>query len=322
MKAIVYEEFGGPEVLQLQERPAPQPGPGQALVRVAAAGVNFIDIYQRLGWYTVPLPAIPGNEAAGVVEAVGPGVTEAAVGDRVAWLGGAACYAAYTLVPGERLFVLPASVSFAQGAAAMVQGITAHVLATRTYPLRPGDRCLVHAAAGGVGLLLCQIAKMQGAQVIGAVSSAEKAALARAAGADETILYSQSDFLEEVKRITNGAGVQVVYDSVGKDTFDRSLECLAPLGYLVSYGQSSGFPAPLDIQRLGGLRSTFVTRPSVFAYVRQRPQYLQHAETVLGWIAAGRLHTRIGATYPLAEAAQAQIALAGRQTTGKVLLIP
>jgi NADPH2:quinone reductase len=322
MKAITFHEFGGPEVLKLEEHPTPIAGPGQALVRVAAAGVNFIDIYQRLGWYKAPLPAIPGNEGAGVVDAVGEGVTEVAVGDRVAWLGGAACYAEYALVPADKLAPLPKTLSFELGAAAMVQGITAYVLAHATYPLKPGASCLVHAAAGGVGLLLCQIAKQAGAFVIGTTSTLEKAALARAAGADEVILYTKQDFLEEVKRITGGRGVNVVYDSVGKDTFDRSLDSLAPLGTLVSYGQSSGFPAPLDIQRLGGMRSAFVTRPSVFAYVAERAKYLEYAAAVCDMAVAGTLTLRIGGTYPLAQAAAAHTALAGRQTTGKLVLVP
>jgi NADPH2:quinone reductase len=322
MKAIVYQEYGGPEVLKYAEQPTPAPGPGQALVKVAAAGVNFIDIYQRLGWYKAPLPAIPGNEGAGVVAALGEGVTEVAVGDRVAWLGGASCYAEFALVPIDRLAPLPETLSYELGAAAMVQGITAYVLAHATYPLKPGSSCLVHAAAGGVGLLLCQIAKQAGAFVIGTTSTLEKAALARRAGADEVILYTEQDFLEEVKRITGGRGVNVVYDSVGKDTFDRSLESLAPLGCLVSYGQSSGFPALLDIQRLGGMRSAFVTRPSVFAYVAQRTKYLEYAASVFDMAVAGTLKLRIGGTYPLAQAADAQAALAGRQTTGKLVLVP
>ncbi|MGQ9490103.1 MAG: quinone oxidoreductase family protein [Anaerolineae bacterium] len=321
MQAIRYHEFGGPEVLQLEDLPNPSPGPGQALVKVAAAGVNFIDIYQRMGWYKVPLPAIPGNEGAGVVQAVGEGVTDVAAGDRVAWFGASGCYAEYALVPADRLAPLPAALSFEQGAAAMVQGVTAYVLSHVTYPLKPGDRCLVHAAAGGVGLLLCQMAKAAGAFVIGTTSTEEKAALARAAGADEVILYTQQDFLEEVKRITGGAGVNVVYDSVGKDTFDRSLECLAPLGMLVSFGQSSGFPAPLDIQRLGGMRSAFVTRPSVFAYVQTREKYQAYARAVFDMVEAGALTLRIGGVYPLAGAAEAQIALASRKTTGKLILM-
>lgn len=321
MQAIRYHEFGGPEVLQLEELTVPTPGPGQALVRVAAAGVNFIDIYQRNGMYKVPLPAIPGNEGAGVVEAVGAGVTNVVAGDRVAWFGATGCYAEYALVPADKLAPLPAALSFEQGAAAMVQGVTAYVLSHVTYPLKPGDRCLVHAAAGGVGLLLCQMAKAAGATVIGTTSTAEKAALARAAGADEVILYTQQDFLQEVKRLTGGAGVNVVYDSVGKDTFDRSLECLAPLGMLVSFGQSSGFPAPLDIQRLGGMRSAFVTRPSVFAYVQTREKYLAYARAVFDMIMAGALTLRIGGVYPLAGAADAHRALAGRGTTGKLVLM-
>lgn len=321
MQAIRYHEFGGPEVLQLEELTVPTPGPGQALVKVAAAGVNFIDIYQRNGMYKVPLPAIPGNEGAGVVEAVGAGVTDVVAGDRVAWFGASGCYAEYALVPADKLAPLPAALSFEQGAAAMVQGVTAYVLSHVTYPLKPGDRCLVHAAAGGVGLLLCQMAKAAGATVIGTTSTAEKAALARAAGADEVILYTQQDFLQEVKRITGGAGVNVVYDSVGKDTFDRSLECLAPLGMLVSFGQSSGFPAPLDIQRLGGMRSAFVTRPSVFAYVQTREKYLAYARVVFDMIVAGALTLRIGGVYPLAGAADAHRALAGRGTTGKLVLM-
>lgn len=322
MKAIVYSEFGEPEVLKLEERPTPTPGSGQVLVKVAAAGVNFIDIYQRKGMYPAPLPAIPGGEGAGMVETVGDDVTEARPGDRVAFFGASGCYAEYTLVPAGKLVPLPAALSFEQGAAAMVQGITAYVLSHITYPLKPGDRCLVHAAAGGVGLLLCQLAKAAGAFVIGTTSTEEKAALARAAGADEVILYTEHDFLAEVKRITGGAGMNVVYDSVGKDTFDRSLECLAPLGMLVSFGQSSGFPAPLDIQRLGGMRSAFVTRPSVFAYVTDRAKYLKYAAAVFEMAVAGALKLRIDRTYPLAQAADAQIALAGRQTTGKLVLVP
>jgi NADPH:quinone reductase len=322
MKAIVYYEYGGPEVLKLEDRPVPTLGPGQVMVKVAAAGVNFIDIYQRLGWYKGPLPAIPGNEGAGVVEAVGEGVTGVTIGERVAWFGGSGCYAEYALVSAEKLAPLPAALSFEQGAAAMVQGITAYVLAHVTYPLKLGDTCLVHAAAGGVGLLLCQIAKQAGAFVIGTTSTPEKAALARAAGAEEVILYTEQDFLAEVRHITGGRGVNVVYDSVGKDTFDRSLDSLAPLGYLVSYGQSSGFPAPLDIQRLGGMRSAFVTRPSVFAYVTERAKYLEYAAAVFDMAVAGTLTLRIGGTHPLAQASAAHIALAGRQTSGKLVLVP
>ncbi len=322
MNAIVVHEYGGPQVLQVEERPTPQPGPGQALVKVAAAGVNFVEIYQRTGMYAVKLPMIMGGEGAGTVTAFAPGVTEVRPGDRVAFMGGLGSYATECLVPAASAVPIPEGVSFADATAAMVQGITAHVLAHATYPLKAGDRCLVHAAAGGVGLLLCQIAKMAGAYVIGTTSTEEKAARARAAGADQMILYTQQDFEAEVQRITGGQGVQVVYDSVGKDTFDKSLNCLAPLGCMVSFGQSSGFPPPLDIQRLGGMRSLFVTRPSVFAYVRERDKLLSHAEPVLNWIREGKLKVRIDRTYPLEQAAEAHAALASRKTSGKILLIP
>jgi len=323
MQAIRIHEYGGPEVLKLEELPTPEPGPGQALVEVAATGVNFVEIYQRMGWYKLPaLPAIMGGEGAGTVLKVGPDVTAVQPGDRVAWLGGSkGSYATHTLVTANQLAPVPAALTLEQAAAVMVQGLTAHVLAHRTYPIQPGDWVLIHAAAGGVGQLLVQMAKMRGARVIGTVSTEEKAAIARGLGADAVVLYTQQDFLVEVKRITGGQGVNVVYDSVGRDTFDRSLDSLAPLGYLVSYGQSSGFPPPLDIQRLAGGRSLFVTRPSVFTYLRSRDELLQHANAVFDWIAAGKLQVHIDRTYPLAEAAQAQIDLAGRGTMGKLLLV-
>ncbi len=323
MQAIRIHEYGGPEVLKLEELPTPEPGPGQALVEVAATGVNFVEIYQRMGWYKLPaLPAIMGGEGAGTVLKVGPDVTAVQPGDRVAWLGGSTgSYATHTLVTANQLAPVPAALTLEQAAAVMVQGLTAHVLAHRTYPIQPGDWVLIHAAAGGVGQLLVQMAKMRGARVIGTVSTEEKAAIARGLGADAVVLYTQQDFLVEVKRITGGQGVNVVYDSVGRDTFDRSLDSLAPLGYLVSYGQSSGFPPPLDIQRLAGGRSLFVTRPSVFTYLRSRDELLQHANAVFDWIAAGKLQVHIDRTYPLAEAAQAQIDLAGRGTMGKLLLV-
>jgi NADPH:quinone reductase len=322
MKAIMLHEHGGPEVLKLEERTTPAPGPGEALVEIAAVGVNFVEIYQRKGMYKMPLPCGLGSEGAGTVLAVGPGVAGVAAGDRVAWLNGSGSYATHILIPADRLAPLPAELSFELGAAAMVQGVTARVLTHETYHLKPGDTCLVHAAAGGVGLLLCQIAKMRGARVIGTVSTAAKAKLAREAGADEVILYTEQDFLVEVKRITGGTGVNVVYDSVGKDTFDGSLDSLAPLGYLVLFGQSSGFPPLLDIQRLAGMRSLFLTRPSVFAYVTTRERLMRHAEEVFAWITTGKLKVRIDRTYPLEQAAAAQIALASRQTSGKVLLKP
>lgn len=322
MQAIRIYEYGGPEVLQLEELPTPEPGPGQALVEVSAVGVNFIDIYNRMGWYKLPLlPSGLGGEGAGRVLAVAPDVTDVRVGDRVAWLGGANCYASHVVIAASKLAPIPEGVSDEQAAAAMVQGITAHVLTTRTYPVQPGEWMLVHAAAGGAGRLLCQMGKLLGAHVIGTVSSAAKAQVAREAGAEHTINYTEQDFLAEVKRLT-GKGVRVVYDSVGKDTFDRSLDSLAPTGYLVLFGQSSGFPPLFDIQRLAGLRSLFLTRPSVFAYLTDRASLLHHAAAVFELIEKGDLVLHVDRKYPLSEAAQAHMDLAGRKTTGKLLLIP
>ncbi len=322
MKAIRVHQHGGPEVMKLDELPMPEPGPGQARVKIEAAGVNFIDIYQRSGLYKNPLPWAMGLEGAGTVEAIGPGVTEVKAGDRVAWTGVPGSYATHNLVPADRLAVLPPKLSFRDGAAAMLQGMTAHYLTHSTYLLKPGDTCLVHAAAGGVGLLLCQMAKMRGARVIGTVSTEAKAKLAREAGADEVILYSQQDFEGEVKRITGGKGLNVVYDAVGKDTFDKSLNCLALRGYMVLYGQASGPVPPFDLQVLNAKGSLFITRPTLFHYVAARPELLQRSGEVLGWIEAGKLRIRVERTYPLGEAAEAHRALAGRQTTGKVLLLP
>ncbi|HEX2171528.1 MAG TPA: quinone oxidoreductase [Dehalococcoidia bacterium] len=322
MQAIRAHQFGGPEVMTLDDVPTPEPGPGQARVKLAAAGVNFIDIYQRSGAYTGNLPLPLGLEGAGTVEAIGPNVTEVKVGDRVAWTGVPGSYATHALIPADRLVTLPDKLSFNDGAAAMLQGMTAHYLVTTTYPLKPGDACLVHAAAGGVGLLLCQMAKMRGARVIGTVSTEEKAQLARQAGADEVILYTQQDFEAEAKRLSGGQGLQVVYDSVGKDTFDKSLNCLAARGYLVLYGQSSGPVSPIDPQILNAKGSLFLTRPSLFHYTAKREELVQRASEVLGWIASGDLKLRIEHTYPLADAAQAHRDLAGRRTTGKLLLLP
>lgn len=323
MQAIRIHEYGGPEVMRLEELPTPEPGPGQALIEVSAVGVNFIDIYNRMGWYKLPqLPSGIGGEGAGRVIAIGPDVAEVRVGDRVAWLGGANTYATHVIIPAAKLAPIPDAVSDEQAAAAMVQGITAHVLTTRTYPVRAGDWMLVHAAAGGAGRLLCQMGKRLGAHVIGTVSGEAKARIAREAGAEHTINYTEQDFLGEVKRITEGKGVNVVYDSVGKDTFDKSLDSLAPTGYMVLFGQSSGFPPPLDIQRLAGLRSLFLTRPSVFAYIADRASLLRHAAAVFDLIQSGDLVLRIDREYPLAEAGQAHTDLAGRKTMGKLLLIP
>jgi len=322
MKAVRVQQFGGPEAMKLEELPTPAPGPGQARVKIEAAGVNFIDIYQRSGLLKGALPLALGLEGAGTVEAVGPNVTEVKVGDRVAWTGVSGSYATHNVIAGDRLVVLPAKLSFQDGGAAMLQGMTAQYLSHTTYPLKPGDSCLVHAAAGGVGLLLCQMAKTRGARVIGTVSTEAKAKLAREAGAEEVILYTQQDFEAEVKRLTGGKGVNVVYDSVGKDTFDKSLNCLALRGYLVLYGQSSGPVPPFDAQVLNAKGSLFLTRPSLFHYTDTRQALLQRAGDVLGWIEAGKLRLRVERTYPLAEAAEAHKALAGRQTTGKILLLP
>jgi len=322
MQAIRVNAPGGVEVLRLEDVPQPAAAAGQAVVKIAAAGVNFMDVYQRTGQYKTPLPLTLGQEAAGVVTAVGPGVTDVRVGDRVAYTGVQGAYAEYAAVPADRLVALPDGVSTQQGAAAMLQGITAHYLATSTYPLKAGDTCVVHAAAGGMGLLLVQIAKRRGARVIGTVSTNEKAALAREAGADEVILYTERDFDAEVRRLTDGLGVQVVYDSVGKTTFDKGLNVLARRGMMVLCGQSSGAVGPLDPQLLNQKGSLFLTRPTIAHYIATRSELLARAADVLGWLRAGTLKLRIGLELPLAQAAEAHRRLEGRQTTGKVLLIP
>src|SRR5213593_955162 len=320
MKAIRVHAPGGPDALRYEE--IERPGPGQVLVKIEAAGVNFIDIYQRTGHYKVPLPVTLGQEAAGTVSAVGPGVAEPKVGERVAYASLLGAYAEYAVVPADRVVVLPDGVSTKQGAAVLLQGMTAHYLATSTYALKPGDACLAHAAAGGVGLLLCQIAKLRGARVLGTVSTREKAALARGAGADEVILYTEQDFETEVKRLTNGAGLQVIYDSVGKTTFEKGLGCLAPRGMMVLYGQSSGPVGPFDPQVLNQKGSLFLTRPTVAHYIATRADLLARAGDVLGWVKNGKLKVRIDRELPLAQAAEAQRLLEGRKTTGKVLLTP
>ena len=322
MKAIRIHAFGGPEVYRYEEVPDPAAGAGQALVAVEATGVNFIEVYQRTGLYPVALPATPGSEAAGTIVAIGPGVTEFRAGDCVAWQGGSGAYAERAAVPAERLVRLPEGVSAKQGAAAMLQGMTAHYLANSTFPLQPGDTCLVHAAAGGVGLLLCQIAKRRGARVIGTVSTPEKAALALEAGASDVILYTEQDFETGVKRLTDGAGVQVVYDSVGRTTFERSLRCLVPRGTMVLYGQSSGPVGEFDPQVLGQRGSIFLTRPTLGHYTATRAELLARANEVLGWVRDGTLRLRVEREFPLAQAAEAHRQLQGRATTGKLLLIP
>jgi len=322
MKAVRIHTPGGPEALRYEDVPDPTPKPGHAVVKVDAAGLNYIDVYYRSGLYKAELPITLGMEAGGTVTAVGPNVAQVKVGDKVAYTGVPGSYAEYALVPADRLVVLPAGVSTKHGAAAMLQGMTAHYLACSTWPLGSGEACLVHAAAGGVGLLLCQIAKMRGARVIGTVSTEDKAKLAREAGADEMILYSRQDFVEEVKRLTGGKGLHVVYDSVGKDTFERGFACLSPRGMMVLYGQSSGPVGPFDVGKLGAGGSLFLTRPSLVAYTATRAELEQRAGDVLGWVRDGKLTMRMEFEFALKDAAEAHRALEGRRTTGKVLLVP
>ncbi|CAN5352574.1 quinone oxidoreductase [soil metagenome] len=322
MHAIVVHQHGGPEVLSWEEVETPEPGRGEARVRIEAIGLNFVDVYHRTGLYPLSLPFTPGTEAAGVVDAVGPEVSTVAVGDRVAYVLKVGAYAEYTTVSAERLVKIPESIETRTAAAAMVQGMTAHFLATSTYPIRNGDAVLIHAAAGGVGLLLVQVAKRAGAQVIGTVSTEEKAQLAREAGADHVIRYTERDFEPEVQRLTGGRGVQAVYDSVGKDTFERSLKSLARRGMLVLFGQSSGPVPSLDPQRLARGGSLFLTRPSLAHYTATHEELVWRASEVLNAVRSGELKLRIEREYPLAEAAEAHRALEGRETMGKVLLIP
>jgi NADPH2:quinone reductase len=322
MKAVRVHTPGGPEALRYEDVPQPAPKAGEALVKIDAAGLNYIDVYYRTGMYKTELPVIAGLEGGGTVTAVGPNVAEVKVGDKVAYTGVPGAYAEYAVVPAARLVVLPAGVSTKQGAAVMLQGMTAHYLACSTYPLKPGDSCLVHAAAGGVGLLLCQIAKLRGARVIGTVSTEDKAKLAREAGADEVILYTRQDFEAEMKRITSGKGVQVVYDSVGKTTFEKGFNCLAPRGVMALYGQSSGPVGSFDPQILNAKGSLFLTRPSLGHYIATRDELLQRAEELLGWIREGTLRVRMEFEFPLKDAPEAHRALEGRRTTGKVLLVP
>ena len=322
MKAIRVTAPGGPEVLHYEDVAEPMPKAGEATVKVDAAGINYIDVYQRSGQYKLNLPLTLGLEAGGTVTAVGPNVTEVKVGDKVAYTGVAGAYAQYAAVPAARLVTLPAGLSTRQGAAAMLQGLTAHYLACSTYPLKSGDTCLVHAAAGGVGLLLCQIAKMRGARVIGTVSTEEKAKLAREAGASDVILYTKQDFEAEVKRLTDGKGLQVVYDSVGQTTFDKGFNCLAPRGMMALYGQSSGHIGPFDLGVLNAKGSLFVTRPSLNHHIITRADLLERSNELLGWIRDGKLKLRTEFEFPLKDAADAHRALEGRKTTGKVLLIP
>lgn len=322
MKAIRVHQFGGPEVLALDEIPLPQPGPGEARVKLQAIGVNFIDIYQRTGAYKGALPLALGQEAAGVVDAVGAGVTEVKAGDRVAYASVLGSYAEYAIVPAARLVPVPEKITAEQAAAVMLQGMTAHYLTNSTFALHSGNTALVHAAAGGLGLLVVQIARRMGAHVIGTVSTEEKAQLAKEAGAEHVILYTQQDFEAETKRITGGRGVDVVYDSVGKTTFDKGLNCLRPRGYMVLCGQSSGAVAPLDPQVLNAKGSLFLTRPTLGHYIATREELLWRAGDLFKWMLAGELKVRVDKTFPLANAGQAHEYLAGRQSKGKLVLIP
>jgi NADPH2:quinone reductase len=323
MKAIRGHTPGGPEAMRYDDVPQPTPKAGEALVKVDAAGLNYIDVYFRTGAYKAPsLPLTIGMEAGGTVAAVGPNVTEVKVGDKVAYTGVPGAYAEYAVVPSGRLVVLPAGLTTRQGAAMMLQGMTAHYLACSTYPLKPGDTCLVHAAAGGVGLLLCQIAKLRGARVIGTVSTEDKAKLAREAGAAEVILYTQQDFAAEVKRFTGGKGLQVVYDAVGKTTFDKGFDCLVPRGMMVLYGQASGPVGSFDLQVLNAKGSLFVTRPSLNHHIATREELLQRAGELAGWIRDGKLKLRMELEFPLKDAGEAHRALEARKTTGKVLIVP
>lgn len=322
MKAVVVHQCGSPEALTFEDVARPVPKAGEALVKLTAIGLNFIDVYHRTGLYPLPLPFIPGMEGAGTVEAVGPDVTEVSIGDRVAYAMQIGAYAELATVPAWKLVRIPDSVDEVSAAALMLQGMTAHYLTTSVHPLKSGETALVHAAAGGAGLLLVQLAKRLGARVIGTVGTAAKAELARAAGADEVIIYTEADFELETRRLTNGRGVNVVYDSVGRDTFLKSINCLAPRGMLALYGQSSGPVAPFDPGVLAQKGSLFLTRPSLAHYAANREELLWRAGELLSWVGSGELKLRIGNTLPLAEAAEAHRQIEGRVTTGKVLLIP
>jgi NADPH2:quinone reductase len=322
MKAIRVHETGDASVLRYEEAPMPEPKEGEVRIKVAAAGLNFIDTYHRMGWYPLPRPFILGQEAAGVVESVGAGVSDFQPGDAVAYCMAQGGYADYAVAPARLLVKVPSGVSSQQAAAVMLQGMTAHYLTHSTYPLKAGDIALIHAAAGGTGALVVQMAKMLGAHVIATVGSEEKAAVARASGADDVIVYTQQDFEAETKRLTGGKGCHVVYDSVGKATFEKSLNCLRPRGYMVLFGQASGQVDPLNPQVLNQKGSIYLTRPSLGAYIATRDELLWRANDLFTWLATGKLEVRIDKSFPLAEAAAAHTYLEGRNTKGKVLLIP
>jgi NADPH2:quinone reductase len=322
VRAIRIHEFGGLEALKRDDIPIPVPGPGEARVKIEAVGVNFIDVYHRTGQYRGPLPLILGQEAAGVVDAAGPDVTEVRPGERVVYASVQGSYAEYGIAPAWRLIQIPDGIETQPALAAYLQGLTAHYLTHSTYPLKAGDTALIHAAGGGTGQLLVQIAKRRGARVIGTASNEEKSQLAREAGADEVILYTQTDFETEVKRLTGGKGVDVVYDSVGKDTFEKSLNCLRRRGYMVLFGQSSGAVPPMDPQILNAKGSLYLTRPTLAHYTADRAELSQRANDLFQWMKAGELRVRVDKTFALADAAEAHRYLENRQTKGKVLLLP
>jgi NADPH2:quinone reductase len=322
LKVVRVHRYGDPDVLTYEEIPEPVPGRGEVLVRLKAIGVNFIDVYFRRGVFDVRLPFVPGVEAAGVVEELGSEVSEVGIGDRVVYARVLGAYAEYSVVPVERLIKIPDGVDFSTAAAVMLQGVTAHFLSHSAYAVKQGDVVLVHAAAGGVGLLLVQLAKMKGAKVIGVVSSEVKAALAREFGADEIVLYSKPDWDQEVRRITGGRGVQVVYDSVGKDTFEKSLNCLAPRGYLVLYGRSSGSAPPVSPDQLMCRGSLFITRPVFAHYTASREELVERARAVLEWVKSGQLRLHVYGTFELGEASLAHRLIESRVTVGKILLLP
>lgn len=322
MKKIVVHEYGEPDVMKLEEAPMPEPGPGQLRIKIEAIGLNYIDTYKRSGAYKGVLPMTPGEEAAGVIDAVGEGVTEFKVGQRAAYSFVQGAYAQYSVIPAEKALLVPDNLDTQTAAAALLQGMTAHYLTHDTFPLGRGHTALIHAAAGGTGQLVVQLAKLRGARVIATVGSAEKAALVRDLGADEVIIYTQQDFEAEVKRLTGGKGVDVVYDSVGKDTFDKGLNLLRPRGYMVLFGQASGAVGPLDPQVLNAKGSIFLTRPSLGHYLLDRAELVYRANDVFSRAASGALKVRIDRRFPLADAAEAHRALTSRGTAGKVLLLP
>jgi NADPH2:quinone reductase len=322
MKAVRVHNYGGPEVLTLEDIPVPEPKPGEARVKIEASGVNFIDIYQRTGLYPLKTPFTLGMEGAGIVDAVGEGVTEVKYGDRVAYAMISGSYAEYAVVPAAKLASVPKNLPSAAAASLMLQGMTAHYLTHSTFALKKGDIALIHAAAGGLGLYLVQIVKMLGARVIGTVSTEAKARTAKAAGADAVILYTETDFLDEIKTLTDGRGVDVVYDSVGQSTFSRSLDCLRPRGYLVLLGQSSGPVAPVDPGILATKGSLFLTRPSLAHYLLDREELLRRAKDIFSWAGSGKLQMFCERPLPLSEAAEAHRRLESRKTMGKLILFP